>query len=789
MKVTTGLASLFLLTCIINSSFAQIRPPTLSTVTPYGGRRGTTATFIIEGTNLGEATQLLFDDSAISTRILKNEDLGLDKAMRAPGSTAALIEDRASKNRLTIETTISPAARLGRHSFRIRTPLGTTNLGSIFVGAQPEEMEKEPNNSSATAQKTTLPVTLTGTIDSASDADHFQVDATAGQELVFEVVAAALGSNLDSTLTLMDAKGRVLATNEDFNKSADSVLGYTFSQAGSYTVRVSDGVGGGSRRHFYRLTIGELPFVTSFFPLGVPKPTGGEIALAGFNLGSLPRVRVGPAKETPMETIALPVPADTRAPLNLVRVAAGNYTEADEREPNNLVGSAQQISAPVTINGRIGADGRSVDQDIFGFQAKKGQQVVFSVMAQRLGSPLDSNIEILDSKGRPIPRAVLRPVWQTSTTLNDRDSLSQGLRLDAWSGIAPGDFVMVGNELVQVVELPKSPDADVIFRGFRGRRQAFEGTTPQGHPINSPVYKVEIHPPGAAFPANGMPLFHLSYRNDDGGPVYGKDSYLTFTAPEDGQYYVRITDVLGKGGDSYAYRLTVAKPSPDFTLTVSPANPNVPRGGRVPITVTASRVDGFDGSIDVRVSDLPEGFEATAGVIQPGQASVALVLSTSDKAAQAGPATFTVSGRAEINNREVVRQTEAGANLNVISLASPPDLYISSVSPQQIEIEPGGRAKVNVRIRRANGFEGRVPVSVLNLPFLLSVPDIGLNGILIVEKEESRDFFIVAEPNALPSEQTIVVTARVETNSPLSSEHASLPIKLKVVSRQTAGTR
>jgi hypothetical protein len=168
---------------------------------------------------------------------------------------------------------------------------------------------------------------------------------------------------------------------------------------------------------------------------------------------------------------------------------------------------------------------------------------------------------------------------------------------------------------------------------------------------------------------------------------------------------------------------------------------------------------------------------------------VALVLSASDTATQAEPATFTVSGRAEINNLEVVRQADAGATLNVVSLASPPDLYISSVSPQQIELEPGGRAKVNVRIKRANGFEGRVPVSVLNLPFLLSVPDIGLNGILIVEKEETRDFYIVAEPNALPSEQTIFVTARVETNSPLSSEHASLPIKLKVVIRQTAGTR
>ena len=44
---------------------------------------------------------------------------------------------------------------------------------------------------------------------------------------------------------------------------------------------------------------------------------------------------------------------------------------------------------------------------------------------------------------------------------------------------------------------------------------------------------------------------------------------------------------------------------------------------------------------------------------------------------------------------------------------------------------------MSVRIKRSNGFEGRIPISVQKLPFDLSVPDIGLNGILIDEKEES----------------------------------------------------
>jgi hypothetical protein len=344
---------------------------------------------------------------------------------------------------------------------------------------------------------------------------------------------------------------------------------------------------------------------------------------------------------------------------------------------------------------------------------------------------------------------------------------------------------MVGNELLQVEDLPKSPDADVIFKSLRGRRVAFEGTTPEGHAMNSHVYKVEVHKPGSTFPPNGMPVVNLSYRNDDGGPGYGKDSYLVFTAPSDGKYFVRIRDVLGHGGDSYAYRMTIAEPAPRFTVSVSPANPNVPRGGRVPITVTATRIDGFDGEIEVELKDLPEGIQATRGVILPGHNSVSLTISASETASTDRPRPLKVSGSAVIGNKTVT-ETDSGSPINVVSAATPPDVYVTAVAPAEIEIEPGGRARISVRIKRSNGFEGRIPISVQNLPFDLSVPDIGLNGILINEKEETREFYIVAGPKAAPSEQTIFVTARVETNSPLSSDHASAPIRLRIVNKTSA---
>ena len=114
------------------------------------------------------------------------------------------------------------------------------------------------------------------------------------------------------------------------------------------------------------------------------------------------------------------------------------------------------------------------------------------------------------------------PVWQTSVTLNDPDSVRRGIRIESWTPLATGDFLMLGNELVQVDELPKNPDDDIKLRNYRGARIAYEGTTPETHAMNTPVYKVQLRKPGGAFAPNGMPVFTINYRNDDGGQFWAR---------------------------------------------------------------------------------------------------------------------------------------------------------------------------------------------------------------------------------------------------------------------------
>ena len=57
----------------------------------------------------------------------------------------------------------------------------------------------------------------------------------------------------------------------------------------------------------------------------------------------------------------------------------------------------------MTVNGKLEAP-----ENEYRFHARKGEKLVFEINANRLGSPLDSSLEILDMKGMPVERASVR---------------------------------------------------------------------------------------------------------------------------------------------------------------------------------------------------------------------------------------------------------------------------------------------------------------------------------------------------------------------------------------------
>ena len=129
-----------------------------------------------------------------------------------------------------------------------------------------------------------------------------------------------------------------------------------------------------------------------------------------------------------------------------------------------------------------------------------------------------------------------------------------------------------------------------------------------------------------------------------------------FTAPDDGEYLVRVSDTRGFQGSSFGYSLTVRPPVPDFKVTMPDKSLKVSAGSGREFRVMVDRIDGFDGPIRVDIASLPTGFTATTPVvIEPGHNSaVGVINAAADAPPPGGEATKQTTVVASAENR---RQT------------------------------------------------------------------------------------------------------------------------------------
>ena len=89
----------------------------------------------------------------------------------------------------------------------------------------------------------------------------------------------------------------------------------------------------------------------------------------------------------------------------------------------------------------------------------------------------------------------------------------------------------------------------------------------------------------------------------------------------------------------------------------------------------------------------------------------------------------------------------------------------------------GERVSMTLAVRRAPAFAGRVPIEVTNLPQGVKVLDIGLNGVLVTEKQVERSVFLQAEPWVRPMVRPFYAVGKAES---AGTEDSSLPIELVV---------
>src|SRR5262249_60198051 len=94
----------------------------------------------------------------------------------------------------------------------------------------------------------------------------------------------------------------------------------------------------------------------------------------------------------------------------------------------------QRVGHPATINGRIERKG---DMDQFAFTAGMGEQLVFEVKAEELGSPLDAHLTLYDSKGSELA---------SNDDADPNDRLNRDARLE-FSFKEAGDYSLAIRDL------------------------------------------------------------------------------------------------------------------------------------------------------------------------------------------------------------------------------------------------------------------------------------------------------------------------------------------------------
>jgi hypothetical protein len=434
-----------------------------------------------------------------------------------------------------------------------------------------------------------------------------------------------------------------------------------------------------------------------------------------------------------------------------------------EHEPNNRVDTAMTVLLPANISGVIHQSSDLPDEDFYRFTAKAGEQWMIEVNAARQESPLDSTMEVLNANGDPIERVLLRAVRDSYFTFRGKDSTTvDDFRVQNWAEMELNEYLYANGEVVKLWHYPRGPDSGYQVYPGSGTRHTFFDTTALSHALHAPCYIVEPHAPGTSFIPNGLPVYTIFYENDDDAlREWGMDSRLTFRAPADGDYVVRLVDARGFQGAEYKYDLTIRPRRPDFKVTLGGKDPEVSPGCGREFSVSVQRIDGFDGEVRVEITDLPPGFHATSPVvIEAGQRSALGTVYTElgvQPPSDGNAKTSKVTARATIHGKEVVRdlgslgEIKLGETKLIVRItATDSDVAVNDVSsdkPLELTLAPGETVEAKVLIDRkeltervgfGNADAGR------NLPHGVYVDNIGLNGLLIVEGQSERTFFITA---------------------------------------------
>jgi hypothetical protein len=418
------------------AGLAQYPQARLSSLSRAGMRAGEAAEVTLRGSDLEGATQLWFDH---------------------PGLSAAHVKD------LTFRVSSGPLVPLGDHDLRAVGTYGVSNPRIFVVGDRPESIEAEPNNRPDKAQAIAINTVIHGEISGGADIDCFWFEGKGGQRLFLDLQAERIESRLDATVRILTPAGIELAESRDVF-GLDPFLDVTLPADGRYVIKVHDAIYAGSPDHFYRLTIHDGPHLDAILPAAIAPGSPVNFVMIGRGLGAgavadptlttegrvFERLTLPSAVRDaallladhfrPARSFVPPPAVNLRGRVDFQHVRANptgampvvsNSFGLDlahdpvvlEQEPNDDDSHAQPVKPPCDISGTFAPRG---DNDIFRFEAKKGEVWWVEALCERIGSMADPAflLQQVGSKGQPaqdiasgddLPDAGTGPRFNTQT--------------------------------------------------------------------------------------------------------------------------------------------------------------------------------------------------------------------------------------------------------------------------------------------------------------------------------------------------------------------------------------
>ena len=452
-------------------------------------------------------------------------------------------------------------------------------------------------------------------------------------------------------------------------------------------------------------TFAGAPNVGRISPLAVTPGKMSIVTLSGDNLqGAVDLWTSFPCETTLANTsnstaFELKLPTQPRAGVGAIRLVTTNglsglhlllidpLPAVEASVTNHALATAQHLSGPIAVDGTC----EELRSDFYRVTAKRNERLSIEAVAQRLGSPLDPLLRLLDAQGRELAANDDAPGLGADARLDFhcpktgdylievRDTRHAGgprhrYRLRVGEPLPTPLPFMASTEVTKLTQ-PIAPlrqagekepndkadqaqslrlpvelsghfdqpgDRDVYeFQAGKGERIIFTGRT---RSLGSPCdLFLQLQT------TNGTKLAEANATSADEGIFTNR-----FNAS--GTYRLVVEELNRNGGPGFHYRVAMRELKPGFVLSTETERVSAPADDSFEIEVKVERRD-YDGPIQLSTQGLPEAFAISNAVINAKTNSTRLKISAPSDLALGDFFPFSIVGSAAIDGATASERT------------------------------------------------------------------------------------------------------------------------------------